>query len=199
MRLANIRHAVKRGIFHAVAGLFVILVLYFLPYITFVVTLAIVTGIFLSFELVRLRIDAINKWFISWFGFLMRDEEKNKLTGSSYSLLGFLITVLAFDRDIAILAILFVSLGDPVATVVGIWKGRIVLWGRSIEGNIACFVVCLTMGLLATKILDNLTFPMIVIGAIFATVFQAVPQKVNDNLTIPIGSALAMLVTKIIT
>jgi glycerol-3-phosphate acyltransferase PlsY len=129
----------------------------------------------------------------------LRDEEKNRLTGISYSLVGFLITALAFERDIAILAILFLSLGDSAATVVGVWKGRILLWGRSNEGSVACLAICFSVGLPVANVLENLTLPVAIAGAVFATIFQALPIRVNDNLTIPIGSALVMLVTSVIT
>ena len=89
--------------------------------------------------------------------------------------------------------------GDSTATVVGVWKGRIRLWARSIEGNVTCLAVCFSVGLPVANVLENLTLQMAIVGAVFATIFQALPLRVNDNLTIPIGSALAMLVTSIIT
>lgn len=199
MGFISIRHAITRGVFHAIIGLATAAALFLLPRYTVVAAIATATAVFLSFDFARLHVHAINKWFFIWFGFLLRDEEKNRLTGSSYSLLGFLITTLVFHRDIAILAILFLSLGDSAATVVGIWKGRIRLWGRSIEGNVTCLVVCFSVGLPVANILESMALSVAIAGAVFATIFQALPLRMNDNLTIPIGSALAMLVTSTIT
>ena len=199
MKSASIRHAARRGAFHAVIGLAVVAALFFLPRFTVVAALAVVTAGFLSLEAARLYVPSLNKYFSVWFASLLREEERSKLTGSSYFLIGCLITVLAFRQDIATLAILFLSLGDPTATVVGMWKRRVRLWGKSIEGNIACLTVCLFTGIPVATILENLTLTVAIVGAVFATLFQALPLRLSDNLTIPLGSAITMTVTSILT
>ena len=199
MESVSIHHAARRGAFHAVIGLAAVAALFFLPRLTVLVALAVVTAGFLSLEAARLCVPSLNKCFSIWFASLLREEEKSKLTGSSYFLIGCLITVLAFHQDIATLAILFLSLGDPAATVVGMWKGCIRLWGKSIEGNIACLIVCLCVGIPVATILENLTLTVAIVGAVFATLFQALPLRLSDNLTIPLGSAVAMMVASILT
>jgi len=155
--------------------------------------LAIATVGFLIFEAARLRVPSLKRWFSTWFASVMRKEEEDKLTGSSYFLIGCLLTAVAFPKDIASLAILFLSFGDPAATVVGIWRGHKKLWGKSVEGDIVCLVICILVGTLAANILENPSLIVAIIGATFATLFQTLPLRLNDNLTIPLGSATAMM------
>jgi len=100
-----------------------------------------VSAIFLSFEVVKLNVPFVNRRFLSCFTSLLRREEGSRPTGSSYFLIACLITVPAFPRHITTPAILFVSLGDPIAAVVGVWKGHITLWGKSVEGHMAWLVI----------------------------------------------------------
>ena len=198
MEFVSIRHALRRGTFHAVVGSTPAIALFIFPRSAVLAALAVVTAVFLSLEAARLCIPSLKEWSSVWFAPLLRQEEKSKLTGSSYLLIGCLITVLAFPQDIASLAILFSSLGDPAATVIGIWKGHTRLWDKSVEGNIACLLVCLLIGTLVATILENPPLMVAIVGAILATLFQALPSRLNDNLTIPLGSAIGMMVISIV-
>ena len=109
-----------------------------------------------------------------------------------------MITMLAFPKHIATPAILYLSLGDPAATVIGLWKGRIRIWGRSVEGHIACLIVCLLVASVLVTTSADLALVVAFVGAFAATIIQALPLPINDNLTIPLGSALAMTIAGIL-
>jgi dolichol kinase len=194
----SLSHALRRGAFHAVSGFSCVLALLLLPQFTMLAALGTVTVAFLSFELARLRVSSLNRRFATWCRFLLREEEVNNITGSSYFLASCLLTVVAFPKNVAALAILFLSLGDPVATIVGVWKGENRLWGKTLEGDVACFVVCVLAGFSVSACLQEPPLIIAIVGAVFAAIIQALPIKINDNLTIPIGSATAMLVASII-
>lgn len=198
MKAASIGHALRRGTVHAIVGLAAATALFFLPRLVVLAALTAVTATFLFLEATRLRVPFLKQCFTVWLAPFLRPEEESKFTGCSYLLVGCLVTGLAFPRDIASLAIAFLSLGDPVATVVGVWKGDTRLWGKSVEGNIACLVVCLLIAILVANILENPPPLVAIAGAIFAAVFQALPLRLNDNLTIPLGSALAMMVMSVL-
>lgn len=188
----------KRGVFHALVGLAFAAALLFAPRLPVLVGLAMATAVFLSLEIARLRFPFLGKCFVRLFGTLLRLEEGRRLTGSSYFLIGCLITAVAFPREIAALAILFLSLGDPAATVIGVWKGRIRHGSRSVEGDLACLVVCLLVAGIAAAVPGGPPFSIGVAGAVAATFFQTVQLRVNDNLTIPLGSAAAMAVVGLV-
>jgi dolichol kinase len=198
MEFVAVRHVLKRSLFHIIAGSLPAVALFIFPRLVVQIALAVVTVLLLSFEVVRLRISSLNEWFSSRFAPLLRKEEEGQITGSSYLLVGYLVTVLIFPQSIAALAILFASLGDPAATLIGTWKGRIRLWGKSIEGDVACLIVCLCVGVLIAILLGTPSLIVVITGAILATIFQALPLRLNDNLIISFVSAAGMMVVSIL-
>jgi len=156
--------------------------------------LAMVTIVFFSFDIARLRVLSLNAWFSKWFILFLREKEKVRLTGASYFLFSCMLTALVFPCEIAFLAILFAALGDPAATIVGTWRGRTRFWAKSLEGSLACLIVCLVVGIVVVIVREEPMLVVAVMGAIFATIFELLPLRVNDNITIPIGSASIMMV-----
>lgn len=189
------QHALIRGGFHAAGGLVIAILLHIYPRLTALCTLTAATAAFLCLEITRLRLPTLNQYFLSWFTPLLRKQESSKLTGSSYFLIGSLATAILFPREIAFLAILFLSFGDPAASIVGAWRGRIKLWDKTVEGSIACLVVCLLIASMAAFIFKSPPPIVIVVGAFFATIAQLLPLSLNDNITIPLASATTMLLT----
>jgi dolichol kinase len=192
--LGPISRALIRAAVHIAVGLVSVIGLWLLPRVIVIVALATLAIIFLSFDVARLRIPALNVWFSKWFALFLRQDEADRLTGASYFLLGCLLTVLVFPREIASLAILFVSLGDPAAKLIGIWKGRPRLWGKSLEGSLACLIACLVVGILVTSIAGEPVLVVAIVGAVLATLFELLPLSLNDNITIPFGSAAVMVI-----
>jgi dolichol kinase len=77
----------------------------------------------------------------------MRKKESNRISGSTYYLIGSFFTMILFNPTIAIVALLFLDLGDLAAALVGISFGRTKVYhGKSLEGCIACFVTCVLIG-----------------------------------------------------
>ncbi len=198
MQATPVYHALRRGSFHALVGIACVLALLYLPRVAMLLALASVTAAFIALEVARLRIPSLKRRFSAWFACLLREKEFSKPTGSGYFLVSCLITVLVFPQEIAALAILFLSLGDPSATIVGTWKGHTRLWGKSLEGNAACLGVCLFVAIIFCVILQRPPLAVALAGALVATFVQALPVRLNDNLTIPIISAVAMLAVSIL-
>ena len=73
----------------------------------------------LGLDLIRLRIAGLNRLFVRWLAPLLKQDEDLKITGASYMLAAALIAFLVFDQQIAVLALLFLALGDPAAALVG--------------------------------------------------------------------------------
>jgi glycerol-3-phosphate acyltransferase PlsY len=188
-----VKRALPRAIVHAAAGVAISAALYFLPETPVLIALALGTAVFIVIDLTRLRLPALGRRFLKWFAPCLRRAEDARVTGASYFLVGCLVSALAFQKEIAILAILFLSFGDPAATIFGIWKGRVRFWNKSFEGDAACLVSCLVISVLVVGISGRPALAVGFAGAFFAAIFEALPLPVNDNLTIPIGSGLAMM------
>jgi dolichol kinase len=183
-----------RGMVHTALGLVLVLILNLFPWLFALILLIIGTSAVLVIEYWRLKNPSLNQWLHLRLAVFMRDEEDNGLTGASYYLIGSLITAFVFPVNITSLAILYLAFGDPSAATMGRWRGHRRPWNKHIEGNLAFLFVSIAIGILAMRILETPNIFVVVVGAFFAALMHTLPlpQRINDNVTIPIGSALAM-------
>ena len=185
-------NVLKRGLFHIIVGLCIAAAAWFLSRRVLLISTGIVTFIWLAFDLLRLRYAGVNNRFSSWFRPLLREEEATRLTGASYMLIGCLVTFLVFQRDIAVLAICFLAVGDATATIVGTYLGRRGILGKTVEGNSACFVSCVGTGFTLYYAGLDIHPLAILLGAAGATIVDAVPLLIDDNITMPLFAGLVI-------
>ena len=165
---------------------------YFAPSPLGVLGLIIAMTLTVILDLLRLSDDRIRKFFLRLFGSLIRSHEEEHLLGSTHFMIASMISVLVFDKMIAISALTFLVVGDTAAAVVGKRFGKKLYWGKSPAGSFACLACCLLIGYL---LLSNGW--VILAGAITAAVVEALPVPMDDNMRVPIVSGLIMqLVSK---
>lgn len=157
--------------------------------------LGMVTLFHLTLEGIRLRVPSVNRFVLRRFGWLMRRSERRSVSGAGYYLLGSFLAAALFSPTIAIAAMLFLTLGDFTAALVGMRMGRIRLFAqKSLEGSVACFVICFAIGLVFFwRVHGRVGIWLALSGAFAATVAEMLPLRLNDNLTIPLLSGLAVL------
>jgi dolichol kinase len=152
-----------------------------------------VTLIILISDLSRLLIRPFNRLVLALFHNLLRHTEETNITGASYLLLGMLATFYLFPKDIAILAMFFLALGDPVAAIVGTRAPGMRIHRRSPCGSGAMAITSLAL-IYILHITGQITFQwQAIIGAMVASAAELLPLPTNDNLLIPISAAGAML------
>lgn len=186
------KSTLRRRLFHLSAGLAIVIAMCFLPGVSLLLALGSVTVLFLAFEFIRLKVPGVNRRFIHCFGSLLRKEEAVSVTTSSYVLVAAVISYLAFGRDIAILSVSFLAIGDVAAAIVGQRIGWTRLFGKALEGDLACFLSCLAVGFIFYYAGLNVGSVTIILGAIGATIGQAVQTPVDDNLTLPLMAGALM-------
>jgi len=141
----------------------------------------------------------LERWVESFIGPAMRAGEERKPTAGTWSMLGIAITVLAFERELAIPAMFYAQLGDPAAEIVGRRWGRHRLPnGKSLEGSLGCFGVSLAVGLGCCQALP-LSPGVAALGALVATVAEAAPLPLGDNLLMAPLGGLAMTLAALIS
>lgn len=123
-----------------------------------------------------------------FFNRVLREKEVTSFMGSTYFLLSTILTIILFPKGIAILSILFLILSDTVAALTGKLFGKISIFNKTVEGSIGFFL---------TSVLIVLAYPDIgfkegLLGSICATIIEFLPLRIDDNLTIPLGSAAIM-------
>lgn len=150
--------------------------------------LAVMTAMMILAETLRITTGWGDHLYQLYFGSMTRPEERKRPTGATYVLAGTLFAAILFPPTIAILAMLFLSLGDSAAAFVGLRYGRTPIGRKSLEGTLACFIVCLLITLPAG--VDGATA---LIGATVATLAELIPWTfINDNIAIPLFSGTAM-------
>ncbi len=137
-------------------------------------------------ELTRLLFPLYYQIYLKIFGWMIRSYEKKRyLTGATYVFLGTFLSIFFLPKNIAIISMLFLTIGDPTACLVGLSIGRIKLPGseKTLEGSLA-FILA---GLIATFWIPELGLLHKSLGVSLAAVIEYLPfKKFDDNLMIPI-------------
>jgi len=143
---------------------------------------------FFTADILRMKFALAEKYFIRIFSPLLRKSEvRRRFTGASFLFLGITITVAAFTREIAIPAILLVTIADSMAALVGKWYGRHKLFNKTVEGTLSFTAI----SFLLVAYFWGWSLLVLLIAIPIALV-ELLGEKVNDNLTIPVISALLM-------
>ncbi|MDD5288093.1 MAG: hypothetical protein PHY28_03140 [Dehalococcoidales bacterium] len=191
-RITRIPAILRRGFSHILVGLSIGISAIFIPRVIYLSLLGMATVTFLLLEFIRFKSPVVNRWFCSFFRLVLRESEAMHLTGASYMLLAALISFLVFTRDIAVASVCFLAMGDAMATIIGRNNGNNGKQKTKPAGHLACLAACLAVGFILRCTGLDISIPAVVIGAIVATIAEAIPLPVNDNLTIPLFAGLAM-------
>jgi len=181
-----------RQLYHSLSGLALVFIISFLDKPADVYLTLILLFLAIIIETARLYLPGINRMVIRCFGILMRSEERQNPTGTLYYLLGALVALLLFPKEIALFSMTVLAVGDPAAYIIGINFGKFRIGKKSLEGSLAFLTASVIAGLLLSNLWDSLSFIAIITGAVTGTVVELMPLKINDNLTIPITASAAM-------
>lgn len=188
---------IGRKIIHVLVGIFALLMIVygvFTPLVIFVLFI-----VFILFSLFSLKFKIpVAYFFLSRFE---RDREMHQLPGRGFlfAILGVLLSIQLFPRDIALASIIILTFADPLSYLVGkyVGKTRHFLDNRkNIEGNLAGFVISSALALF-------FVVPTLAIaGSLAAMLFEALVieiQKIelDDNLIIPLAAGTTMFLIRI--
>jgi len=163
--------------------------------------------IMVSMDVLRRYNDSIDKWITKSFSTFLRKEEieeKKPLT-SMFFVIGTFLSFILFNYEIACIAILFLSFGDPIASIIGIKYGKFKIYGdKSLLGNLVCGLICGVINVLylnyfssniELQSLNNIN--KFVIGLITGSLSELFPSTIfyDDNSSIPVyaGTLLTII------
>jgi dolichol kinase len=142
----------------------------------------------LTTDLLRLHWPRFGRLVHARVGAYLRPTERQRPISVHYLTFAALVLAWIASRPIAATALGFLVLGDAAAAVVGERWGRH-RWGRkSVEGSVACFAGCVAAGALFMP--HHLG--AVLVAAAVATTVEAIPARVNDNLSVPFMSAMTL-------
>jgi dolichol kinase len=160
--------------------------------------LAILAIFLLAFDLLKARYKPFKSFMMRFFGKVLRKNEmQGGMTASTIVVASAAFTILIFREEIAVVALLYLSLGDSAAALVGKHFGRIRLVGqRTLEGSLAALNTCLLVSLFALWSAPEfgwfLTPATLLVGSVVATLSELFYLPLDDNFRIPVFAGLAM-------
>ena len=201
-----------RRVFHMLGGVFFV-GLSLLIKDRFLFLLVLVTGTLIAavLDFLRLKIPALRELGFKFFGGLMREQEDQHLTGMPFYALGCTISFILFPWPIAVLAVLYLAIGDPTASIIGVFYQRrkwgdqdTYLYRKSWAGSFACFGICVVISLILLPFLfESLGYSnwqlwiLAFWGGAAAAFAEVLPLRTDDNLSLPLisGSFLWLMMT----
>jgi dolichol kinase len=148
--------------------------------------LAAATGLLFVADGIRLSVPRLNRWFFRVFRLLASPREAAGIASSTWFLLGATLAWAIAPGPPATTGLLVLALADPAASIVGRRWGRAKLGKGTREGTaafaaVSYLVVWAAIGLPAT-------LPV----AILVAMVEVAPLGLDDNLTVPVATALAI-------
>ncbi len=188
----------SRKLWHMMAG-FSIISIYLFSLGTFFAKMAIF-GSFTLYALIcdvaRLVSPKFNAMVMRDLKKFMRKNEATRLNSMTFYAVSTFLVCLIFPKGIAVLSILFLAIGDVVASIVGVKWGRHKIGKRlSLEGSLAFFVTAFCLSFLYPILVPTFTGPIVLfafLAGFIAMASEWVTFRLDDNLVIPIFSATGM-------
>ena len=181
----NYRNEVYRKMIHFGSAVFPISYYYSLSREQMLWLLGGLSALFLTGELLRMNVGSFKRFFRLIFSAIVRDSEDHTITGATTVFIAGFLTVLIFERPVAIFAMLILSLADATAALIGRKWGNHSLFEKSVEGTMTFLIVALALAFL----LPDLPRSGAVAAAGIATIAEVLPSPINDNLIIPLSAA----------
>ena len=187
----TIRQEVRRKLIHMSTAVVGLCMLWVEPGIMRWITLTMAI-LFPLLDLGRRKIAFFARIYASLFKSVTRPFEEKHITSAAIMFVSMAITVWLFSPTIAAAALLFTSVGDAAAAIVGRSLGQTRIGKKTLEGTLAFLSCTICIALL----IPNLAARIGILGAVGAGLVELIPiPHVDDNLSVPILSALIMTIS----
>ena len=156
----------------------------------FVKLLSILMVLFIIFDILRHKVAWVKSLFSLFIDSMLRShEQEGKLTGATWVMIGAVISIILFSKPVAIIALIFMSIGDTAAGLIGQRYGKHKIWNKSWEGFFGGLFVCIIIGMNYSLLPMTISLS----GAVAAMVMEILPIPLDDNFKIPLGSGAIMM------
>ncbi|MBI2148427.1 hypothetical protein HYU23_02010 [Candidatus Woesearchaeota archaeon] len=184
---------VKRKIFHMISGLILVLLIDLGIFNALILGIILILGIFLSLLTNKIKIPLI-------YWCLKHLDRKNDLNnypgiGAITFILGCFLSLILFEKNIALASIMVLTIGDSISYLVGTHFGRTthpLNKNKLLEGTVAGIVFAFFGALIFVNYKEAL------IASIFGMLIESVELRltkklvIDDNITVPLISGLAI-------
>jgi len=174
------------------AILFVVFYIFY-PQITTLQFIGIVALFFIVFDIYRFMHKQANELIATKVKALLRKTEFKKFSSMTIFLVAMFITILLFQKDVAIIASSFLIFGDSFSKLFGLAFGRHKILDKTLEGTLAYAGSVLIMGYFFYNSLE-ISLIVLILGGISAPLVEMFSMNLNDNLTVPLITGSIMTV-----
>jgi dolichol kinase len=164
-----------------------------------VLTLGFFLAIDLFMETARLSNSSFNEKVLKIWGPLMRESEATRMSAIPHYLLASIIAIGVFPKPVAVMSILYLAVGDPMASLFGILYGnkgpRFAQGRKSLIGTLAGVVSCALITLIFMQTLPipaSTVAGLVAVGGLAGGLAELLPVEVDDNFTIPVVSGFVL-------
>ena len=145
-------------------------------------------------EQIRINYPEMSQKVMPLMKFIMRAEEQLKESAMVPYAFAVLLTIITFPKPLALIAIYTLAISDPLSAIIGIKYGkRKVVEHKSVEGSLAFFTSAFIISLFVlSATLGGFSTSILIISLVLSigtSIFEMLPLKVDDNLTIPLFTA----------
>jgi len=153
----------------------------------------------------RIKYVRIQKIYHRLFHLLLRSHEQTKTTGATYIIGGAFLCSVAFINlsYISFMVLTLFILGDGAAAIIGLSIGRTKILNKTLEGSLACFLMCMMLFAFLFPYVPflfeksgKISIPLMIITSLSITLLELIPIKIsnnrtiNDNLYVPVLAGL---------
>lgn len=196
---------VVRKAIHA-CSLSIPVIYYFISRELALMILAPLTIVFIAIDLSRYYHKPTADLFYKGFKWMLRthelDETTKRFNGATNVLIAATLCVVIFPKLIFITAFTILIVSDSTAALIGRRWGTVRFFTKSLEGSAAFFVSAVAVVIFASTLhytqiehgvgTDGYNVWIGVAGALLGTIVEALPWKVDDNLSIPFSVGALM-------
>lgn len=149
-------------------------------------------------DILRHRIPALQKFSLKVFGGIMRRREVRGITGTTYLLLGVALILAVFPHNVIALSLLFLALGDPIASFVGVKYGSLKIVGKkTLEGTLAAYAVCCLVAFCFyswKQLMVEHIYIVSLLSGFIGALSEVAPLKIDDNFVQPVLNSCLLYV-----
>ncbi len=151
-------------------------------------------------EQIRINYPKMASKFLPLSRLVMRAEEQLKESAMVPYAFAVLLSILTFPKVIALIAIYTLAISDPLSAIFGIRYGkRRIVPHKSLEGSTAFFISMFLISFIVLGFFLQISATFIFFISLFislaTTVFEMIPFKIDDNITIPLFVSFILWIT----
>lgn len=188
---------IPRRLFHMSCGV-VVASVYFLIFShqQMIYSLGTIACVLYVVEQIRINYPELATKILPITRFIIRAEEQLKESAVIPYAFAVLLTIITFPKPISLVAIYTLAIADPLSAIIGIKFGKHrVVSHKTLEGSLAFFLSTffITTSVLAIYLggLSGSIFGLAFLLALMVSIFEMLPLKLDDNLTIPLFTAFS--------